>query len=312
MESEGDEHPSPELDTVATQEIVNKTHVLLVIAVPSARPGRRQAIRDTWLKWGDDRVVLRFFTERPDTTETEEIAALDAESTTHGDVIQLDIDRGMNFGLKLLESFRWMVERYVFDFFLRLDDDTFLCLRRLLDDLGSLRLGSSRYPSPFYSGSMVCNPNESYVDEAYILMSSEIIDRVLSTPDLRCSYTGSVTAAAWVTNGRPGNREGDVQWVRDSRLNYGGSWWHVEGQDHSLVCQHYISVHRTYQEQMYDAWALHPNASGPVGTFVYGDDGKCPYMAAGLPEERLEKYGTQPCDSFTLPISKMYCGVEGC
>ena len=42
-----------------------RRHMTLVIAVPSVRPDRRKAIRETWSKWGDDRVILRFFTEPP-------------------------------------------------------------------------------------------------------------------------------------------------------------------------------------------------------------------------------------------------------
>lgn len=37
----------------------NKRHVLLVIAVVSIRPDRRSAIRDSWLLWGSDDVVVR-------------------------------------------------------------------------------------------------------------------------------------------------------------------------------------------------------------------------------------------------------------
>lgn len=73
---------------------------LLVIAIPSARPDRRQAIRESWLAWADDRVVIRFFTDLPaeDVEGAEEIAtALRAEVAEFGDVIIMDLDRGMNF-----------------------------------------------------------------------------------------------------------------------------------------------------------------------------------------------------------------------
>ena len=42
-----------------------RCHITLVIAVPSVRPDRRKDIRETWSKWADDRVILRFFTEPP-------------------------------------------------------------------------------------------------------------------------------------------------------------------------------------------------------------------------------------------------------
>lgn len=296
---------------ITNEERGAKEHVFLVIMIPSVRPGRRQAVRDTWLTWKDNRVALRFFTERPAETDVGKTAALAAESAAYGDIVQLDIEQGMNFGLKLLEAMRWIFKNFVFDFFLRLDDDYFLCLKRLLDDLSSL-YGSSRYKAPFISGSIACGPTSSYVDEAYILMPYQVIHRVLSTPNLRCGSFGALTAAAWFAVGGPCNREGDIQWVSDYRLNYGGSWWDTDGVDHSLVCQNHMGVHRTYQRRMYKAWALQPNASGPVETFVYENNGKCPYLGTDIAEARLGNDYVQPCDSFTVNSPQIWCGVEGC
>ncbi|CAN0256995.1 unnamed protein product, partial [Scytosiphon promiscuus] len=106
-------------------------HVLLVIAVVSARSDRRDAVRESWIKWGDERVEIRFFTEAPPRDDPDAevaAAALANETATHGDLVVMDIDPGMNFALKLLWSMRWMSERFTFGFFLRLDDDYFLCL----------------------------------------------------------------------------------------------------------------------------------------------------------------------------------------
>ena len=102
---------------------MEKRHVKLVIAVPSARPDRRQAIRETWSKWVNDQDVLRFFT---DSWKDKESAAEAEEASTHGDIIAQDVGGGMNFGLKLPLAMKWMSERYYFVFFLRLDDDYFL------------------------------------------------------------------------------------------------------------------------------------------------------------------------------------------
>lgn len=63
----------------------------LVIAVPSVRPDRREAIRRTWLKWRDDCVILRFFTEPPNEEINEKgedaSALLAEESMTYGDIV---------------------------------------------------------------------------------------------------------------------------------------------------------------------------------------------------------------------------------
>lgn len=153
---------------------LERRHVNLVIAVPSVRPDRREAIRKTWLKWGDDRVVLRFFTEPPnedDDENHEEISALLAkESRAHGDIIIQQIGTGMNFGVRLLEAMRWMSHHYTFDFFLRLDDDYFLCLERMLNELSCL-LESGAQQVPFCAGTINCSQVRQvpYIDEAYML-----------------------------------------------------------------------------------------------------------------------------------------------
>ena len=79
-------------------------------------------------------------------------AALELEASLYGDLVVMEISQGMNFGLKLVSAMRWMYERYSFSFFLRLDDDYFLCLKHLLDELleGLAQVfGVHQYPSSF-------------------------------------------------------------------------------------------------------------------------------------------------------------------
>ncbi|CAN0472199.1 unnamed protein product, partial [Laminaria digitata] len=119
-------------------EDIDKPSVLLVIAIVTIRAERRTAVRNSWLTLGDDRLVLRFFTEAPDESQSEgqaEARALEEESATYGDLVVLEIERGMNFAIKLLSAMKHVSSLYKFDFFLRLDDDYFLCLDRLLDEL---------------------------------------------------------------------------------------------------------------------------------------------------------------------------------
>lgn len=330
-EDEGNERNAIQEDEqVTTQrdrsgEDDKRRHVNLVIAVPSVRPERREAIRKTWLKWGDDRVVLRFFTERPNEANhgkrQESSTLLTKESLRHGDITIQDIGTGMNFGVKLLEAMRWMSHHYSFDFFLRLDDDYFLCLERMLNELSCL-LKSGAQQSPFYAGSRACAQPMPYIDEAYILVSSVIVDRILAAPDLNCTATGSLTSAAWVTIGGPGNPQGDVAWVRDRRLDYHGLWWK---ENHtSPVCEQKMGIHCTYPDQMKEYWGeisskasvSQSTAAGCEDLFRYEDDGKCPATLRGVDDEllleRLKRDNLQPCDSFKPGSSKVWCGKQGC
>lgn len=304
-----------------------RRHVNLVIAVPSVRPDRREAIRKSWLKWGDDRVVLRFFTERPsglDPETNQELTKLLAEeSLTHGDIVVQDIARGMNFGLKLLEAMKWMSHHYSFDFFLRLDDDYFLCLDRLLNELSCL-IGTQR--PPIYAGSRVCR-EPPFVDEAYILLSSVVVGRILAASDLKCHGFGSLTAAAWLRLGGPGNPQGDVAMINDPRLEFHGYRWKrpkMYAERRRMTggeCEENLGIHRTYPYEMDELWekmsgkmnVSQSTSDGCEGIFLYEDDGMCPSASRGVDDalvQRLREDDEQPCDSFQAKQTTMWCGVE--
>lgn len=308
-----------------------RRHMTLVIAIPSVRPDRRKAIRETWSKWIDDRVILRFFTELPNTVEdgksAENVTALlEEEIMTHGDVVVQDIEPGMNFGLKLLSAMRWMSYHFTFDFFLRLDDDYFLCLERLLRDLDCL-LSQEEQHSPIFAGYRVCHQtrNVKYVDEAYLLFSSTIIDRLLATSDLKCSSKGSHTAAAWMRIGGPGNLNGDVAVVHDNRLDQYGRWWRRVSaandthSEYSPICEQGMGTHRIYPEAMKKIWI---EESGRIyvtdstdycqSLFPYENDGVCTSLSHSPEDVFLKNDNFQPCDSFSLKKNQMWCGRQGC
>ena len=305
-------------------------HVKLVIAIPSVRPDRRQAIRETWARWVDNRVILRFFTESPNADDgegelvAETIEGLAKESLEHGDIIAQDIKSGMNFGLKLLLAMRWMSDHYSFDFFLRLDDDYFICLERLLDELDCFPLSDGQ-SSPIYAGYRACRRDHeaSYVDESYILLSSVLIDRILASSDLKCSGYGSLTAGAWLRIGGPGNRDGDVAFVNDYRLDRWGSRWEAStpgDAEYKPVCEKNLGVHRTYPAHMYKLWVevtgrtsiSQLTSNGCDSMFQYEDDGKCPFTVRGVDDTYLAQDNVQPYDSFKVLSSKIYCGGQGC
>ena len=305
-----------------------KVQVLLVIAVVSARPERRTAIRDSWLAWRDDRVVLRFFTEQLDDTfgrpenQTAEAKALVEESSAHGDVVVLDIDHGMNFGLKLVSAMRYALDRYDFDFFLRLDDSYFLCLRRLLDELSALMRGVTANDAPhapsqrmLYAGHRYCERNATRIDEAYMLVSGALVRRVMSTPGLRCSSQEGTSAGRRFTVGHGVNRAGDVRWVHDPRLDHDGDWWRppraggAARSDYASVCEKHIGVHRAFPERMAGLWAVVSQqkttksgedlaGSSSAVAFEYVQDVKCEHTPQGMSPARHARDKAQPCEVF--------------
>lgn len=115
-----------------------KTRLKLIVAILSApiRFDRREGIRRTWMnQCNSEEVVCRFFTDSLSDMEPKVQSVLANESAKYGDLEFMPIPRGYNFGLRLLWLMEWSVERYDFDFFLRMDDDYFVCLKRLLFEI---------------------------------------------------------------------------------------------------------------------------------------------------------------------------------
>ncbi|CAM9431132.1 unnamed protein product, partial [Laminaria digitata] len=243
-------------------EDVGKPSVLLVIAVVTIRPERRAAVRNSWLAWRDDRVVLRFYTKAPDESQPEgqaEARALKEESAMYGDLVVLNIERGMNFAVKLLSAMKHATSHYKLDFFLRLDDDYFLCLDRL-----TLAYEGQNAPVPpplmLYAGYRYCKPRVTRIDEAYMLLSGALVHRVLSIEDLRCASHAGTSAGFWFTVGNYANICGDVRWVHDPRLDHKGKL--VKGMvqqgaapsTYSSVCEAHMGVHHAYPEEVAILW----------------------------------------------------------
>ena len=128
----------------APDTIDGEKRPFLLIAVMSAREykERRRAVRETWLQEchsGSD-VICRFFTDaqngRGDPIDDETVKELQEESANNrGDLVLLNTPSGANFALRLLALFEWANKTLSFDYLLRIDDDQFLCLERLLAEL---------------------------------------------------------------------------------------------------------------------------------------------------------------------------------
>ena len=139
------EHLRNDLAWKSTQDTFdNENRPFLLIAVMSAREykERRRAVRETWLQEchsGSD-VICRFFTDaqngRGDPIDDETVKELQEESANNrGDLVLLNTPSGANFALRLLALFEWANKTLSFDYLLRIDDDQFLCLERLLAEL---------------------------------------------------------------------------------------------------------------------------------------------------------------------------------
>lgn len=98
--------------------------VVLVLSSPGNKD-RRDAIRNTWMKFGPHDKIAKFFaigTRRASNSTT-----LEMEELVNGDLIQLsDLeDSYQTLTSKVLSSFRWITQNVNFSYVLKVDDDSF-------------------------------------------------------------------------------------------------------------------------------------------------------------------------------------------
>lgn len=170
----------------SVNRISERGGVELFIAIGSApRNWRlRNAARETWLSWipSDGSVSYRFFTDAPPSTRT--AYASDArlwrqlayEGSARKDIVQQPLPGGYGdnehnaYGLRALFQSQWVTKMYPdFRYFLRIDDDSFLCLHRLLYEL------KSTPDKQFFWGRFWCRQGRNRADENFMLFSSDIV-----------------------------------------------------------------------------------------------------------------------------------------
>lgn len=122
---------------------VKKTKVDLFTAIFSyfTFNDRRTAIRTTWMDYcqKSSHSICKFVIDALDNEgkniSKKKIHKIEAEADLYKDLIILETFSGTNFAYRLYMLLKWVYDRYNFDFFLRIDDDQYLCFDRLLYEL---------------------------------------------------------------------------------------------------------------------------------------------------------------------------------
>jgi hypothetical protein len=117
-----------------------RPNIELFVGILSAplRIDRRDGIRKTWMTscTSNNKVICRFFTDSARYIKPWALsAAVKREQRLNKDLEFMPVPPGYHFAERILWSMDWATKRYKFNFFLRIDDDYFLCLERLLHEL---------------------------------------------------------------------------------------------------------------------------------------------------------------------------------
>ncbi len=140
-----------------------KKHVIIFVGIISAPQliFRRNALRRSWLKQCKKKgIPCLFFTDSQDMHGSKLPlhihVPLHQEQLLHGDLILAESPGGINFARRYLWMLNWANARYKFEYFLRVDDDYFVCMDRLLLEL------PHRPRTKLYWGHVHCSPPGIY------------------------------------------------------------------------------------------------------------------------------------------------------
>lgn len=141
----------------------------------------------------------------------------------------------------------WSLQRHKFDFFLRIDDDHFLCLDRLLYEL------NFRPKQALYWGFVHCRPKIVRVDEAWLILTRDLIEEILEkrNTSLLCSPYGDQAVSLWMSDSAK-----NVTYLMDNQRIVHKS----AGKDQKFlagnVCMKYLSLHGSYPRSMRQFWLV--------------------------------------------------------
>ena len=187
------------------------------------------------------------------------------ESNKYGDLFFQKVAGGVTFGFRFISHMVFAVSRFHFDYFLRVDDDYFLCFDKLLDEI----------PLPplkrFHWGWVHCD-NKDIIrpEESVILLSRDIIEMFLLQDPKRmlCHPLADQMLGLW-SNVINLNRS----WHHDKRL-----WHHPPARDvkwiinSKNICHHYIGLHGSYPKNMISFWNNRGNYNKTVGNLASNSD----------------------------------------
>lgn len=279
----------------ATTKLLNNTDIdsttepiHLFIAIGSAPKNQRlrQTARQTWLKWipTDQTISYKFFTDAPPpvrtsyATESTLWREIAIESSNYKDIIEQPLPTGYGnnnhnaYGKRALYQAKYAINNYQhMTHMLRIDDDSFLCLHRLIYELKSIPR------SQFFWGRFWCKSGRNRADENFMLFTYDLI-KLLSDDSITgklLPFDNDVTLGwnfgywSWILN----ISIFDDQKRIDAQQGYLTKYMHADGSNASF-CDTYIYAHHVPNHVMkftYDNVKTHlmynvPKRKGPQFT----------------------------------------------
>ncbi|XP_022791584.1 uncharacterized protein LOC111330874 [Stylophora pistillata] len=219
-----------------------KERVLLLVTVGSApqRFDRRQAIRDTWWKYcNQKKVKCVFFTDGIIKNQTL-LTLLLQEKNSYKDLELQPLPAGVQFGQRFLNSIKWATAKFDFNYLLKLDDDYLICLNRLLFEL------PLRPKRNLVWGHFHCEVEMTWADEAFVIFSADMIRKFLAQDKnkILCHPFADQQYSIWM-------KHMTKLYFHDTRLHHDPPASFIpEFREMRNLCDWYIGIHGTYVDEM--------------------------------------------------------------
>ena len=226
---------SPGGSDVETSSIRLSTHYLLVVVVLSTVHGkdRRDAIRQTWMRGHQDikpAVMVKFVIGTLDLPPSD-LEVLMAEEHTHHDLLLLSHLKESYHHLtrKVLYTFQWADENLKFSYLLKCDDDSYVRLNTMIQELARRTSKQSLYwgyftgrQNPRSSGKwaenkwFLCDHYLPYAMGGGYVISSDLIHRVAVNADgIQLYNNEDVSVGVWLSSFNA-ERKHDVRFDTES------------------------------------------------------------------------------------------------
>lgn len=238
----------------------------LFIAIGSApnHTRLRAAIRATWLSWlpKDGSITYRFFSDAPPHRLSSHLMwrQLRDETRDKKDIELQPIPSGYGdnehnqYGRRALYQLHWAVTyEKEHDFFLRIDDDSFLCLHRLAYEIRNVPR------SQFFWGRFWCRAGRNRADENFMFFTRDIVDlftsRFVSTLlpfDTQVSLGWNFGFWSWLLN----LTIFDDQLRIDAQQAYLTDYMHDEHVHVRAFCERFLFAHHVSANTMESVFAI--------------------------------------------------------
>ena len=161
------------------------------------------------------------------------------EQQQHGDILFQPVGRGPQFGFRFLIHIKWATAKFNFQFLLRMDDDYFLCIKRLLNEL------PLRPKQNLCWGHYHCAAGNLWMDEGWMIFSRNIIETFLAQKWPVCHPFADQMIAIWLNNVSQRLNFHDVRLHHHPPASYVQRFKTIAN-----VCDSYLGLHGTYPEEM--------------------------------------------------------------